>query len=298
MKMNKEANKIYTPAGTVYNFHTVLAEQKHLMIAGATGSGKSVIVNGIVYTLLHRMPMDVSNGAQFILIDPKRVELVDYRCCPHTIRYSSEPEDMINALEYAIALTEKRYKKMQRNHVKLYTGSDVYVIIDEFADLMTVAAKRVTPIIQRLAQIGRAARVHIILCTQCPLAAVIPTKIKANFDSVVGLHTARAQDSRNILGVRGLEDLPQYGECVFMAPGYNEHCNVPMIPEDKIQAVIDYWEQEMARVRNAKPEKDYRKEIFMENVKMIAGGIFCLTKFILMVSFGILFGDTFFNIKK
>lgn len=296
--MEKEANKIYTPEGTVYNFHTILAKQKHLLIAGATGSGKSVIVNGIVYTLLHRMPMDVQNGAQFILIDPKRVELVDYRYCPHTIRYSSEPEAMIEALQYAIDLTELRYKQMQKEHAKLYDGSDVYVIIDEFADLMTVAAKRVTPIIQRLAQIGRAARVHIILCTQCPLAAVIPTKIKANFDSIVGLHTARAQDSRNILGVRGLEDLPQYGECFFMAPGYNEHWDVPMVSDDRIQAVIEYWRDEMKRIQSAKPKKERRKEIIVENAKEVVKGILGLTKFVFMIASIVLFGDTFFKIKK
>lgn len=236
---------------TIYTFHTMLTEQKHLMIAGATGSGKSVIVNGIVYTLLHRAPVDQPDGAQLILIDPKRVELVDYRDTPHCIRYASEPDTMLSALQYALDITEDRFKTMQRERVKLYAGSDIYVIIDEFADLMTTNAKKVTPIIQRLAQIGRAARVHIILCTQCPLATVIPTKIKCNFDSIVGLHTARAQDSRNIIGKKGLEDLPQYGECIFQCPGKEEHgTNIPMIPDETIREVIAMWDNHMKKSKS------------------------------------------------
>lgn len=266
---------------TIYTFHKELAAQKHLMIAGATGSGKSVIVNGIVYTLLHRPPLDTADGAQLILIDPKRVELVDYRDTPHCIRYASEPDTMLSALQYALDITEKRFVKMQEEHVKLYTGSDVYVIIDEFADLMTTNAKAVTPIVQRLAQIGRAARVHIILCTQCPLATVIPTKIKANFDSIVGLHTARAQDSRNIIGRKGLEDLPQYGECIFQCPGKEEHgTNIPMIPDEIIQELLQVWSNrvEECKEEELNPLDQFLKKI-IDGFFMVLNGLwiaFCL----------------------
>lgn len=231
-----------TPDLVTYDLFEKFLEQKHLMIAGATGSGKSVLVNGIIFSALSRFPFDQPGGVNFVLLDPKRVELVDYKDLPHTALYASEPEDMISALESAMGLVERRYREMQQQRVKLYSGSDVYIIIDEFADLMTTCRRKVAPLIQRIAQIGRAARVHIILCTQCPIAKIIPTEIKCNFDSVIGLHTRSAQDSKNILGYTGCEKLPQYGECYFMAPGeINHYIDIPMIPEDEIRRVCDHW---------------------------------------------------------
>ena len=232
-----------TPAGKSYNFHMDLLQQKHLMIAGATGSGKSVVVNGIMYNALYSAPVDVANGKQFILIDPKRVELCIYKRLPHTLRYASEPEEIISALQYAIALTETRYKSMQKKGLRLYDGSDVYVIIDEFADLITTQPKRVKPLIQRLAQIGRAARIHIILCTQSPIAKVIPTEIKVNFDSVLALHTATAQHSRNIIGVRGCEELPPFGEGYYQRPGkpLAHVSEIPLFDDAMLPERVQWW---------------------------------------------------------
>lgn len=232
-----------TPAGKYNLWHKELLEQKHLMIAGAAGSGKSVLLNGIIYNALFSFPCDVPGGKQFILIDPTRVELCIYKKLPHTLRYASEPVEMFQALQYAMALTEERYKAMQRKRLRLYDGSDVYVIIDEFADLMTTQARRVKPLIQRLAQIGRAARVHIILCTQCPIAKVIPTEIKVNFDSIVGLHTANAQQSRNIIGVKGCELLPQYGEAYYIKLGAAlcHSRNIPLFTDEQIAAQVKWW---------------------------------------------------------
>ena len=256
-------NKWYTPAGTTYNFHMDLLQQKHLMIAGACGSGKSVVVNGIMYNALYSAPVDAANGKQFILIDPKRVELCIYKRLPHVLRYASEPEEMIQALQYAMALTEARYKAMQRDGLRLYDGSDIYIIIDEFADLMTTQPKRVKPIIQRLAQIGRAARMHIILCTQCPLAKVIPTEIKVNFDSVLGLHTATAQHSRNIIGVKGCEELPEYGEGYYQRPGKPlVHVEIQMFDDATLQERVAWWTDQtrpsVSFLRRIWPKQEYK----------------------------------------
>lgn len=210
-----------------------MLQQPHLLIAGATGSGKSVIINGLIYTAMQDAPRE----REFILIDPKRVELVDFKHLSHTIQYASEPDDIVNALETALTVTERRYKIMQRQHAKKYDGSHVYVIIDELADLMTTDKKRVQPLIQRLGQIGRAARVHVIAATQCPLACVIPTPIKVNFDARVGLRTRSAQDSRNILGIAGCEKLPRYGKGYYMTPEGMEKVDIPMIPEAEINAL-------------------------------------------------------------
>lgn len=231
----------HTPTGKTYNLFRDMLEQPHLLVAGATGSGKSVVINGMVSTLLYRLPIDQENGAQLILIDPKRVELSAYKKLPHTIKYASEPADMIYALSYAMKITEDRYIAMQKRCEKKYNGSDVYVVIDEFADLMTTQKKAVVPVVQRLAQIGRAARVHIILATQTPISEILPTKIKCNFDARVGLRTRSDQDSRNIIGKTGLERLPRYGKGYYMKPGEEHYWNIPLVTNDEIERLIKWW---------------------------------------------------------
>lgn len=232
-----------TPTGEYFSLYKDMLKQPHLLIAGATGSGKSVVINGLIYTALYDSPTTV----QFILIDPKRVELVDYKPLPHTLQYASEPGDMVQALEKAMEITESRYKAMQAQHMKKYQGGAVYVVIDELADLMTTDRRHVQPLIQRLAQIGRAANVHIIAATQCPLASVIPTPIKVNFDSRVALRTRSDQDSRNILGVKGCELLPRYGQGYYMTPDGLTLYNIPMQAPEDIAALVDYWKRQKPR---------------------------------------------------
>lgn len=236
--------KYTTPKGTIYSLYRDMSRQTHLLIAGATGSGKSVVINGIISTLLYRLPGDCPDGVGLILIDPKRVELARYKGMPHVVRYASEPDTMLSALVYAMQITEYRYKQMQRRGQLKYSGGDIYVIIDEFADLMTTQGKAVKPIIQRLAQIGRAARVHIILATQTPIAKVIPTEIKCNFDSRVGLRARSAQDSRNILGYAGLEALPRYGDGIYMTPEGEDVWEIPMVEEEEIDRLLRHWQKQ------------------------------------------------------
>lgn len=238
--------KYTTPGGPVYNLFLDMNNQSHLLIAGASGSGKSVLVNGLICTALHRFPGDADGSAEFILIDPKRVELSQYRNLPHVLRYSTEPADMVDTLKYAIALTESRYKRMERCNSRKYWGSDVYVIIEELADLMTTNRREVQPLIQRLCQIGRAAKVHVWAITQTPVVAVIPTPIRVNFDGIVALRTRSAQDSRNIIGQNGAETLPRYGECLFVCPERRDAGRwvVPYIRENEQMAIIAWWENQ------------------------------------------------------
>lgn len=265
-----------TPAGTLYKLYLDALAQPHLLIAGATGSGKSVIINGLIYTALHRLPLDREHGAQFILIDPKRVELVQYSRLPHTIKYASEPAPILDALRMAMAITEDRYKRMQARRLRKYPGGDVYVIIDEFADLMTTDARTVKPIVQRLAQIGRAARVHIILATQTPISKVLPTEIKCNFDARFGLRTRSAQDSRNILDRPGLELLPRYGQAIYRTPAGDTLYNVPYYSDAELQRIVDHWEAQqagplrrfLARLTAGKKYDTIRQTIKMEGLHM------------------------------
>ena len=220
-----------------YNFYDNLLAETHLLIAGATGSGKSVVVNGMLYTALLNPVTDYN----FILIDPKRVELNMYRSVPHCIYYASEPGDMVNALQLAMDICEKRYKAMQKQGIRKYQGTKLLVVIDELADLLTTNRKQVFPLIQRLCQIGRAAAIMIIACTQSPISRIIPTELKVNFDSRIALRTSCKQDSRNIIGVPGCEGLPVYGQCFYKRSIGITRWKVPYYTDDTIQELIDLW---------------------------------------------------------
>ena len=227
-----------TPGGKYPRVYLDMAKQVHLLIAGQTGSGKSVVINGIIYSLLvNYFPEE----CQFVFMDPKRVELIDYKRLPHCLYYASEPGQPVQALSLALDITETRYKAMQAQGLKKYPGGHVYIIIDELADLMTTDKKNIVPLLQRLAQIGRAANIHIIAATQCPLAEIIPTKIKVNFDSIVGLKTATKQHSRNIISIPGLESLPRYGYGYYKTPVGGQLYKLPMISEENIKRVVKHW---------------------------------------------------------
>lgn len=240
-----------TPKGETYDLFSGMLRQSHLLIAGASGSGKSVLVNGLICTALYDFPLDTSGGKQLVLIDPKRTELSPYRTLPHCLYYGSEPEDMLNALHYAIGVTEMRYRRMDAEGSRIYRGGDIYVVIEELADLMTTMRNTVQPLIQRLAQIARAAKIHIIASTQCPLREIIPTPVKCNFDGRVALRTRCAQDSRNILGVSGAELLPRYGECLYLTPDEVDiqHYVVPYITEAEQQQMIRWWATQQGELK-------------------------------------------------
>ena len=182
-----------------------LSERPHLLIAGATGSGKSVALNGIITSLLMtQSPF----RCQFVLIDPKKVELMQYESLPHTARYASEHPDIVRALQWAVEETDRRFSVMQKHSLKEFDGPHLYVVIDELADLMVSIKKETLPLLQRLAQIGRAARVHVIACTQNVLAVTIPTVLKCNFSTILGLRTCNTQQSRFLISSPGCEMLP------------------------------------------------------------------------------------------
>lgn len=217
-------------------------KQHHLLIAGECGSGKSVFENGLMYTALLNAPCNVG----FILLDPKLTELIAYKDLPHTIQYACDGKGMIKALQLAVNIIMTRYADMQRKRLKTYKGSDIYVVVDELQDLMTTHRKQAFPLLQRIAQIGRAARVHLIACTQSPISKIIPTELKCNFTSRIGLRTISKQDSRNILDMAGCETLPDpaiehKAFCYYRRNGNIDKYIVPYTKEADINRLINHW---------------------------------------------------------
>ena len=236
-----------TPGGSYSRLYADMAQQKHLLIAGATGSGKSTALDGILHAILHGSPAD----DRLILIDIKKVELIDYHELPHLHSYADDVPSALQALQTAIDIMLARYTDMQRRRIKEYDGSHLYVIIDELADLMTTAPKQAAPLIQRITQLGRGAACHMIAATQCPISAVIPTPIKVNFPAKLGLMTATAQDSRNIIARAGCEKLP-YPPDAGEAYGYYlrgpklDLYQLPRIPAAERRRIIDHWTRQSA----------------------------------------------------
>ena len=199
-------NKKYRiPGGDIYVPYETITEKSHVLIAGATGSGKSVVLNGIITTLLYsKSPYD----CKFILIDPKKVELSQYRHLPHVLQYAAEKDDIFQALQAVNNEMENRYKYMERKGLREFTGTDIYIVIDEITDLMTMYKKDCFPLLQRLAALSRAAKMHIIACSQNVLCKTIPTELKCNFPIVIGLRTQNKQQSRLLIDSTGCELLP------------------------------------------------------------------------------------------
>ena len=170
--------------------------------------------------------------------------MYEYRSIPHAITYADDPQSAIQALYTAVNYTDARYADMQRRHLRMYDGSHIYIIIDELADLLTTARKQAEPLIQRLCQIGRGARVHVIAATQH--IPMIPTAIRCNFDSRVALRTVNAQDSRNIIYRTGAEKLPApiiAGRALgyYMTAGEPVLYDIPRTDETERLRIIDYW---------------------------------------------------------
>lgn len=244
------------PKGSTYNLFEDMLNQPHLLIAGTTGSGKSVLLNGLMATLLYRAPVDKERGAGFILIDPKGTELDDYRELPHTVYYASRPAEYVQALQKAADLMEQRNnitaqrRRADRRVSKVYDGADLYIVIDEWFDLITCEyAAQIKRLVQWIAAKGRSARVHIILCTQVALAKVLPTEIRDNFCARVGLRTRDATASKVILGMAGLESLPRHGKGYYMVPEKENEglYDIPYIQGDEIYNLIDWWMEQDER---------------------------------------------------
>ncbi len=245
-----------------------LQKMPHLLIAGSTGTGKSVSVNSMILSLLFRSK---PNRVKLILIDPKRLELGLYQDIPHLlVPVVTEPVQATNALKWAVGEMESRYKKLAKRAVRTLEAYNeqirqlsipgindddtddreqlpyIVIVIDELADLMMVASKDVENCITRLAQMARAVGIHLILATQRPSVDVITGLIKANFPARISFRVASKIDSRTILDANGAESLLGRGDMLFLPPGSSRlmRAHGPMVTEEEVSRIADYLKEQ------------------------------------------------------
>ena len=226
------------PPTPTINLYRDMLKQTHLLIAGATGSGKSTLIDGLLQTMLHQPP----DSVKYIILDRKYTTLRPYAQAPHSMRHARTLDEMITTLRDTIQLMNTRFNYMESNPANF---SDVYLIIDELADLMTTRKRQATPLLQELLQLSREARIHVIAATQCPLREIISTPIKCNIPARVALKTATKQDSRNIIDQAGAELLPDpqtehRAQCLYRHGAITELWNLPQ-PTNETAYLIDYW---------------------------------------------------------
>lgn len=209
------------------NIYENMLSQPHLLIAGATGSGKSQLIHALIY---HAFAKHSPEENQLVLIDPKKVELIQYHDLPHTLGYASEPDAIVRLLKNVEQLMDDRYYEMQQARKRKYDGSHIYVFVDEYADLMVTNKKKTKPTLLRIAQLGRACNIHLIIATQRPTADIVDGAIKVNMNSRVALRCPTARDSRNIIEVSGAEELPRYGYCYYLTPESMASVKVKLVP--------------------------------------------------------------------
>ena len=236
--------KVYRIPGGKYvgTYKHIFDEATHLLIGGTVGSGKSVILNGLLHTALaHYAPSDVS----FILIDPKIVELSPYKNIPHVLRYETEPEKILSVLRRSYQVMMERYEKMDKTGDKKYPGTKITIVIDELADLiMSPFGKQIKAELVRLLQKGRAANIQIIMATQSPSRKVLSAELVLNVPNRIALYCDNAIESKQIIGVAGAESLPWHGQAYYKKPGKDSLTlckNIPVIPEEELNERIAYW---------------------------------------------------------
>jgi DNA segregation ATPase FtsK/SpoIIIE, S-DNA-T family len=238
-----------------------LASMPHLLIAGTTGSGKSVCINTIILSLLYRHSPD---KCKFILIDPKMLELSTYEGIPHLLcPVITEAKKAASVLGWVVKEMESRYRLMTKEGVRNIDGYNkkhklpmpyIVVIVDEMSDLMLVAGKEIENYIQKLSQMARAAGIHIIMATQRPSVDVITGTIKANFPTRISFQVTSKIDSRTILGEQGAEQLLGKGDMLYMSSANKMvRIHAPFVSENEIEKINNF-------LRN-QAEPDYIDEI-------------------------------------
>lgn len=283
-----------------------LAKMPHLLIAGATGTGKSVSINTMIQSILFKLSPDM---VRLLMVDPKRIELSVYQDIPHLLHpVVTQPKDATRALKWAVDEMERRYMLMSDRgvrNIETYNrkvvketppaepdtsrGTDktlpyIIIVIDELADLMMVSTKEVEESITRLAQMARAAGIHLIIATQRPSVNVLTGIIKANFPTRLSFQVSSRVDSRTILDTIGAEHLLGDGDMLFMPPGVGQIMRIhgAYLSDEEIKSVTDFLKKqqkpdyddtilsEIAREEGQEDEDMERDEKYDEAIDVVA----------------------------
>jgi S-DNA-T family DNA segregation ATPase FtsK/SpoIIIE len=251
-----------------------LGSMPHLLIAGTTGSGKTVCVNSIIISMLfHATPDEI----KFIMVDPKMVELAPYNGLPHLLcPVITNAKKASAALNWTVSEMEARYKILANETARNIDAYNkkvdeerkmpyIVVIIDELADLMVVASQEIENAITRLSQLSRAVGIHIILATQRPSVDVITGVIKANFPTRISFKVASKVDSRTVLDANGADKLLGRGDMLFLPPGTSKlsRAQAPLVTDEEIERIVEF-------IRNQKPAT-YNESILKEQDKAQSG---------------------------
>ncbi|TFJ94792.1 FtsK/SpoIIIE family DNA translocase [Lentibacillus salicampi] len=298
---SKQSSKLLFALGRDISGDAIVSElskMPHMLIAGATGSGKSVCVNGIITTILMRAkPHEV----KMMMIDPKKVELNVYNGIPHLLTpVVTDPKKASRALKKVVAEMERRYDLFSETGTRNIEGYNEYihrynqtaseeekqpnlpyivVLVDELADLMMVASNDVEDAITRLAQMARAAGIHLILATQRPSVDVITGVIKANIPSRIAFSVSSATDSRTILDSGGAEKLLGRGDMLFMPVGSSKPTRVQgaFLSDEEVERIVDHcidqqkasYQEEMIPEETSEVTSDVDDELYDDAVQMI-----------------------------
>ncbi len=222
-----------------FNFAHKLLASNHVLIGGCTGSGKSVLLSDILWTLSGYNPHD----DKYILVDLKRVELNHFKRFPHCIRFVNDKADVIPVLDRLVDIMNTRYSRMEKLEQRQSKEFRIYLIIDEFTQVLDICGKQAELKIAELLRMARAANIHLILATQDVSRKAIPASIQKNIVTRVGLACETAIDSKQIIGIPGCEQLPDYGYAYLKQGRKLDLFQVPMISDTDIQTRLNYWKK-------------------------------------------------------
>ena len=243
------------PAGLTYRPYLInLIENNHTLIAGATGAGKSVLENNILYALLcTNYPGKVAsgNGCKFVFFDPKKVELDIYKNIPHCLYYADNMPDIEQILTELRSIIDNRLETMKKNHLKQSNAAKIYVFIDELVDIMlSTRARFIVDQIKDIISISRACNVFFIFLTQAPNRKIIKPEIILNCNCRIALFCNNAIESRQIIGDDTAAGLPLHGRGIVQQNINRYYIDIPLISDDKINNIVRFWEQQ-------KPKQNY-----------------------------------------
>ena len=268
---------------------TDLGKLPHLLIAGSTGSGKSIFLHSVILSLIYKSPPE---AIKFLMIDPKRIELSVYEGIPYLLHpVVLDPKTATKALRWLVDEMDRRYaifEEVGARNLDSYNENFekklpyIIVIIDELADLMVVSSREVETLLTRLAQMARAAGIHLLVATQRPSVDIITGTIKVNFPARISFQVTSKIDSRTILDTQGAERLLGAGDMLFMPPGssYLERIHAPYVSEKEVKNIVKYLKtlgepEYLADFKNYNDEEeildkteDYDDELYKEALKI------------------------------